>query len=64
MQILIILFCHIQDASNQWGWTTAAVIPELENELALTNTEMYQRTLHRLVLLEELLIENQASAAA
>ena len=54
-------FSSNQDASNQWGWTTAAVIPELENELALLNSGSYQKVLHRLMLLEDLLIENEVS---
>ncbi|KAM3178859.1 hypothetical protein ACTXT7_001689 [Hymenolepis weldensis] len=57
-------YLPLPDASNQWGWATAAVIPELENELALINTQRYQRNLHRLVFLEELLIENQMCRTA
>ncbi|VDM19090.1 unnamed protein product [Hydatigera taeniaeformis] len=53
------VYSDLADASNQWGWAAAAVIPELENELSLANTEDYQKNLHRLVLLEELIIENQ-----
>ncbi|VDD82849.1 unnamed protein product [Mesocestoides corti] len=52
------------DASNQWGWATAAVIPELEKELTLINTSKYQDNLRRLILLEELLIENQYAVTA
>uniref|UniRef100_A0A158QEX1 Serine/threonine-protein kinase tousled-like 2 n=1 Tax=Hymenolepis diminuta TaxID=6216 RepID=A0A158QEX1_HYMDI len=58
------VYSDLADASNQWGWATAAVIPELENELALINTQEYQRNLHRLVFLEELLIENQMCRTA
>ena len=58
LHYLLFTFC-LQDASNQWGWATAAVIPELENELSLINTGSYQKVLHRLMLLEDLLIENE-----
>ncbi|VDO04019.1 unnamed protein product [Rodentolepis nana] len=58
------VYSDLADASNQWGWATAAVIPELENELALINTESYQKNLHRLIFLEELLMENPTCRTA
>ncbi|KAM7535264.1 hypothetical protein Aperf_G00000100815 [Anoplocephala perfoliata] len=58
------VYSDLADASNHWGWATAAIIPELENELTLTNTEKYQQNLHRLTLLEDLLIENQRCRTA
>uniref|UniRef100_A0A5K3FB92 5'-nucleotidase domain-containing protein 3 n=2 Tax=Mesocestoides corti TaxID=53468 RepID=A0A5K3FB92_MESCO len=58
------VYSDLADASNQWGWATAAVIPELEKELTLINTSKYQDNLRRLILLEELLIENQYAVTA
>ncbi len=48
-----------QDAANQWGWATAAVIPELEHEIDIINSDAYKVPLTRLRMIEELLANNQ-----
>ncbi|BHF72904.1 5'-nucleotidase domain-containing protein 3 [Sparganum proliferum] len=58
------VYYDLADASNQWGWATAAVIPELEYEIDITNTEVYRCNLRRLALLEDLLLTNQLVVTA
>ncbi|VDL92388.1 unnamed protein product [Schistocephalus solidus] len=58
------VYYDLADASNQWGWATAAVIPELETEIEISNTEVYRFNLRRLMLLEDLLLNNQLVVTA
>lgn len=49
------VYSDLADAANLQGWTTAAVIPELEHEIEVTNSPLIQSSALRLRNLESLI---------
>lgn len=49
-----------QDPSQNYGWRTGAVVPELEQELEVQDTPRYQVTIRRLRAVEALISEWQS----
>ena len=56
------LSLSLQDTLLQHGWKTGAIIPELEDEIAQTNEQVFKENLAEVLTVENLLQKRQVSA--
>lgn len=53
------VYSDLMDPVLRYGWRTGAIIPELERELKICNSESYIRDVYWLLTLEDLLTDSQ-----